>query len=97
VEAHLAEWNRYGHLLLMGALRPDLTWIGLDERTALFVEPTGEVRVVGPGNVLVARRAPSVRAVPPQNGRPLEAHGLRLDVLADGSRTTLEELRRPSE
>lgn len=97
VEAHLAEWNRYGHLLLLGALRPDITWIGLDERTALFIEPTGEARVAGPGNMVVARRAPSVRMVPPHPGKALEAHGLRLDVLADGSRTTLDDLRRPCE
>lgn len=95
VDAHLAEWNRYGHLLLMGALRPDLTWIGLDERTALVVYPTGEAEVVGSGNVLVARRTPSVQAVPPRPGKALEARGLRLDVLSHGSRTTLEELRRP--
>lgn len=97
VEAHLAEWNRYGHLLLMGALRPDLTWIGLDERTALIVDPDGKVRVIGSGNVLVARRAPSVQAVPPRPGKALEACGLRLDVLSDGSRTTLDQLRHPPE
>jgi len=97
VEAHLAEWGRYGHLLLMGALRPDLTWIGMDERTAVIIEAEGAVRVVGSGNVLVARRAPSVRARPPEAGRALEARGLRIDVFADGSRTTLDELRTPLE
>ena len=96
VEAHLAEWNRYGHLMLMGALRPDLTWVGLDERTALVVYGNGEVEVVGSGNVLVARRSPDVRAEPPRPGKALEARGLRFDILCHGSRTTLEELRRPS-
>jgi cyanophycinase len=95
VEAHLAEWNRYGHLFLMGAPRPDLTWMGLDERTAAIIDPGGAVRVVGSGNVLVARRAPSVNVRPPEPGRALEARGLRIDVLADGSRTTLDELRAP--
>ena len=95
IEAHLAEWNRYGHLLLMGALRPDLTWIGLDERTALVINRGGESEVVGCGNVRVARTAPAVEVVPPQLGKALEAHGLRFDVLAHGSRTTLAELRRP--
>jgi cyanophycinase-like exopeptidase len=79
----------------MGALRPDLTWIGLDERTAMVVYPGGDVEVVGSGNVLVARRSPSVQAVPPRPGKALEARGLRLDVLSHGSRTTLDELRRP--
>ncbi|MCX6021298.1 MAG: cyanophycinase, partial [Chloroflexi bacterium] len=94
IEAHLGEWNRYGHLLLMGALRPDLTWIGLDERTALVISPNGEAEVVGSGNVIVARRSPSVRAVPPRPGKALEARGLHLDVLSHGSRTSLDELRR---
>lgn len=97
VEAHLAEWNRYGHLLLMGALRPDLTWIGIDERTALIVEPEETAYVVGSGNVLVARRSPAVQVRPPHAGSALEARGLSLDVLGHGSRTTLEELRRPRE
>ncbi len=97
VEAHLAEWNRYGHLLLMGALRPDLTWTGLDERTALVVRPGGAAEFIGSGNVIVVRRNRSMRAEPPRPGKALEARGLRIDVLAHGSRTTLDELRRPSD
>jgi cyanophycinase len=97
VEAHLAEWQRYGHLLLMGALRPELTWIGIDERTALVIYPSGEAEVVGSGNVFVIRRSPAVQAVPPGPGKALEARGLHLDVLSHGSRTTLDELRRPCE
>jgi len=95
VDAHLAEWNRYGHLFLLGALRPDITWIGLDERTALIFAPDGNAEVVGPANVLVARRSQSVQVRPPEAGRALEARGLRLDVLAHGSRTSLDELRSP--
>ena len=95
IDAHLAEWNRYGHLLLMGALRPDLTWIGLDERTALIVYPGGDAEVVGNSNVIVARRSPSVQVRPPGPDHALEARGLRLDVLAHGSRTSLDELRQP--
>ena len=97
IEAHLAEWNRYGHLLVTAALRPDLTWIGLDESTALVITPDGEAEVVGRGNILVARRSPMVHAVAPRPGKALEVRGLRLDVLSHGSRTSLEELRRSSE
>ena len=97
IEAHLTEWNRYGHLLLMGALHPELTWIGIDERTALVIYPDGEAEVVGSGNVFVARRSPSVQAIPPRLGKALEARGLHLDLLSHGSRTTLDELRRSSE
>ena len=95
IEAHLAEWQRYGHLMLMAALRPNLTWVGLDERTALIVHASGEAQVVGPGNVVVARRNPDVRAEAPRPGKALEARGLRFDLLADGSRTTLDQLRSP--
>ncbi|PKN83134.1 MAG: hypothetical protein CVU47_00580 [Chloroflexi bacterium HGW-Chloroflexi-9] len=94
LDAHLAEWNRYGHLLLMGALRPDLTWIGLDERTALVVYPGGDAEVVGDSNVIVVRRSPSVQVRPPEPGKALQARGLRLDVLGHGSWTSLDELRR---
>lgn len=97
IEAHLSEWNRYGHLLLMGALHPELTWIGIDERTSLVIHPDGDAEVVGSGNVFVARRSPSVLAIPPRPGKALEARGLHLDVLSHGSRTTLDELRRPFE
>lgn len=97
IEAHLAEWNRYGHILLMASLRPDLTWIGLDERTALVIHPTGTAEVVGDSNMLVMRRSASVQSVPPGPGRALEARGLRLDILAHGSKTSLDELRRPAE
>lgn len=96
IEAHLAEWQRYGHLLLMASLRPDITWLGLDERTALVIHPNGDAEVVGPGNVLVARRSPSVRVRPPRPGEALEARGLRVDVLAHGSRTSVDELRSPT-
>lgn len=94
IEAHLSEWNRYGHLFLLGALHPELTWVGIDERTALVIYPSGEAEVVGSGNVFVARRSPGVQAIPPRPGKALEARGLRMDVLSHGSRTTLDELRR---
>jgi len=97
IDTHQAERNRYGRLFLLGALRPDVTWIGLDERTALIVHPDGNAEVVGPANVLVARHSPSVQVRPPQPGQALEARCLQLDVLGHGSRATLDEFQQPCE
>ncbi len=93
-EPHLSEYNRYGHFLLLTALRPDMTWIGIDERTAVIVHPDERVEVIGSSNVFVSRRRKPAKVIPPTEGRPLEAWDLRMDILAHGSQTTLRELRR---
>ena len=94
-EPHFGEWNRYGHFLLLAALRPELTWVGIDERTAIVIHSDDRIEIIGSGNVYVSRRHPPVKVVPPRNDRPLEAWDVRLDILAHGSTTTLTELRRP--
>jgi len=93
-EPHLSEYNRYGHFLLLTALRPDMTWVGIDERTAVIVHPDERVEVIGSSNVFVSRRRKPAKVVPPTEGRPLEAWDLRMDILAHGAQTTLSELRR---
>ena len=93
VEVHFGEWNRYGELLLMAAMRPSITWLGVDERTAMVVHPDGRCKVVGVGNVMVTRSAHPDIVVPPGDGKALEAWNVRLDVLSNGSETSLSELR----
>lgn len=93
LESHLSEWNRYGNLFLMAALRPELTWIGIDESTALVVYPDERVEAIGSGNVFVFRRAKPAPVLPPQSGKALKACGLHLDVLSHGTTTTLSALR----
>jgi len=93
LESHLSEWNRYGNLFLMAALRPELTWIGIDESTALVVYPDESAEVIGSGNVFVFRRAKPGSVSPPQPGKALKACDLRLDILSHGTTTTLSALR----
>jgi len=93
IEPHLSEWNRYGNLFLMAALRPQLTWIGIDECTALVVYPDEHVDVIGSGNVFIFRRAQPEHVSPPYSGKALEAWGLCLDILSHGTTTTLSVLR----
>ena len=93
-EPHLGEWNRHGEFLLLASLRPDLTWIGIDERTAVVIHPDERVEVIGSYNVFVSRRKKPAKVVSPGQGRPLEAWDLRMDIWAHGVQTTLSELRR---
>jgi cyanophycinase len=92
-EPHLGEYNRYGHFLLLASVRPDLTWVGIDERTAVVVHPDERVEVIGSYNVFVSHRTKPAKVVAPSPTRPLEAWGVQMDILAHGSETTLAALR----
>lgn len=93
IEPHLSEWNRYGNLFVMAALRAELTWIGIDECTALVVYPDERVDVIGSGNAFVFKQAQPQRVSPPHPGKALQAWGLRLDILSHGTTTTLPALK----
>jgi cyanophycinase len=61
----------------------DLLGIGLDERTALLVEPGGLASVVGRGAVTFLRRTTSSKAAATSGSPPSFSH-LALDVLTEG-------------
>jgi hypothetical protein len=61
----------------------DLLGIGLDEQTALLVEPDGRASVVGRGAVTFLRRTAASKAAA-EAGKPPRLTDLALDVLTEG-------------
>ncbi len=53
VDQHFAQRGRIGRLLTAVAHNPDILGIGIDEDTAISVDPSGEVRVIGSGTITV--------------------------------------------
>lgn len=84
VDQHFVERSRYNRLLSGVLDHPELVGVGIGERTAVLVQPSGDFRVIGEGNVFVvdAREARISGASEP--GEPASARGLRVDVLRAG-------------
>ena len=83
VDQHFIARERHNRLLSAVLERPGMIGVGIDESTALEVEPDGTWRVVGAGSVVIydARRA---QITPP--GAPLlGATGIQTHILPSGS------------
>jgi cyanophycinase len=80
VDQHFLRRRRHNRLISLVLERPTLVGVGIDESTALEVQPGGGWRVVGSGQVLVydARRAQGTRT------GGLGAAGVALHVLPAG-------------
>ncbi|MFW5739273.1 MAG: cyanophycinase, partial [Myxococcota bacterium] len=63
--------------------------VGIDDRTALLVSPTGTADVRGEGSVSLLR-ADASTSVSGHPGQPPSAYSIRLDVLGDGYRIDLD-------
>lgn len=88
VDQHFLARQRANRLLSVVLAQPALLGVGIDEATAVWVEPGGTFEVLGHGSVMVfdARRAPVSRR-PFANGQEnLGVHGLRLHLLLPGER-----------
>jgi cyanophycinase len=83
VDQHFIQRERHNRLLSVVLERPGLIGVGIDESTALLVEPDGRWRVLGASAVEVidARHATVTRATAPLLG----ASNLRLFLLPAGS------------
>ncbi len=83
VDQHFIQRERHNRLLSVVLERPGLIGVGIDESTALLVEPNGQWRVLGASAVEVidARHATVTRATAPLLG----ATNLRLFLLPAGS------------
>lgn len=87
VDQHFSQRHRLSRLLSALAQRPDLLGVGIDEDTALIIEPNQSVEIVGKGSVTVvdARRLRSnLDAI--EEGDKLEMIGLQLHLMPAGKR-----------
>lgn len=84
VDQHFVRRRRNNRLFSLVLEHPDLVGVGIDESTALEVEPDGTWRVLGASVAVVydARKATITTA----SSKTLGASGVRIDVLPAGSR-----------
>ncbi len=87
VDQHFIRRRRNNRLVSVVLEHPDLVGVGIDESTALEVDPAGGWRVLGLSVAVVydARRA----AITPSGGPVLGAAEIRMSVLPAGSRYDL--------
>lgn len=92
IDQHFNKRGRLGRLLAALSFNPFICGLGIDENTAAFISPEGEVEVVGHGTVTVVDPA-DLRHSSMSYVRKAEAIslvGLKLHVLASGSHFNLE-------
>ena len=90
VDQHFSQRHRLSRLLSALAQRPDLLGVGIDEDTALVIEPNQSVEIVGRGAVtLVDPRHIRSNFDKADDGDKLEMLGLQLHLLPAGNRYVL--------
>jgi cyanophycinase len=84
VDQHFVRRRRNNRLFSLVLEHPALVGVGIDESTAVEVEPNGTWRILGASVAVVydARKA----AITAPDAEPLGASGVRIDVLPAGSR-----------
>lgn len=87
IDQHFSQRDRLGRLLSAVAQQPQRLGVGIDEDTAIIYYGTGELEVIGSGQVFVvdARRA-AMRDVEPDGSGPFTLAGVTLHVLHAGDR-----------
>jgi len=99
-DTHFDKRDRLGRLIVFVARAahdsgdPDMVGIGVDEDTALCVEPDGQAQVYsadGEGKVWVV--SPGRDADRLVEGEPLRFHAVPVTVVASGSRMRLDDLQ----
>ena len=90
IDQHFSERQRLGRLLSALAQRPDMLGVGIDEDTALVIEPNQSIEIVGRGAVtLVDPRHMRSNFDSIGEGDKLEMLGLQLHLLPAGNRYVL--------
>jgi cyanophycinase len=86
IDQHFRRRDRLGRLLTALSYNPAPLGVGIDEDTALVIEPSGTMSAVGAGAVLVvdARQMRFTDSYAVRRGQPLALLGLKLDVLTAG-------------
>ncbi|MEL6868342.1 MAG: cyanophycinase [Pseudomonadota bacterium] len=92
IDQHFRQRDRLGRLLTALSYNPFITGLGIDEDTAAFIDPHGELEVVGSGAVTIVDpadlRHSSMHDAAHQD--PISLIGLRLHLLTAGDRYHLE-------
>ena len=92
IDQHFNRRGRMGRLLAALSFNPFACGLGIDENTAAFIAPDGELEVVGHGTVTVVDpadlRHSSMSYV--RKAESISLIGLKLHVLANGSHFNLE-------
>jgi cyanophycinase len=86
IDQHFRRRDRLGRLLTALSYNPTPLGVGIDEDTAVVIEPEGTLQVIGAGAVLVldARPMRFTDSYAVRRGQPLAMLGLKLDVLTAG-------------
>jgi len=92
IDQHFNQRGRMGRLLSALSFNPFICGMGIDENTAAFIGPDGDVEVVGRGTITIIDPA-DLRHSSMSYVRKAEAItllGLKLHILAEGSHFNLE-------
>lgn len=92
IDQHFSQRGRMGRLLSALSFNPFICGMGIDENTAAFIAPDGDVEVVGKGTITIIDpadlRHSSMSYV--SKAQAITLLGLRLHILAEGSHFNLE-------
>lgn len=91
IDQHFRQRDRLGRLLTAISYNPSLTGIGVDEDTAAFIAPSGDLEVMGTGAVTIVDPSDveysSMHTAEPHD--TITLLGIRLHQLAEGARYNL--------
>lgn len=93
IDQHFSQRGRMGRLLAALSFNPFVTGLGIDENTAAFIAPDGELEVVGRGTITVIDPAglthSSMSYV--NKAQSVTMLDLKLHVLAEGARFNIDD------
>jgi cyanophycinase len=91
IDQHFVRRKRHNRLLSLLAERPELLGIGIDESTAVLVEPGRTFEVIGQRSVLVFDASRARIRISPAGA--VGAEGISLHILTEGQRFDLDARR----
>jgi cyanophycinase len=102
IDQHFSERGRVGRLVSVLAQNPRILGIGIDENTAIELEPFRRFRVLGEGSAYVidGSNISETSVAQDTRGRPLSVFGVQMHVLTQGDEYDLVRrvpTRRPAE
>ncbi len=87
IDQHFSERRRLSRLLSALARRPDMMGLGIDENTAVLIEPAKALEVIGAGSATIVDCSEMVSNVDEvEDAAKLEMLGMKLHILPTGQR-----------